>query len=191
LYAEKLTIGTINWDNFVKRQSELLCGLRHDQHGRTLRLAARSEPWDTASRVKALRRLAFLQAILLNVILHFTCTTSNEDGMQIILQDGYFNGERLEVEDWAYRGSQGREWRAVPLGGRKPGTRVKVTEEVERVIRERAGAGDSIASIARVCGPSRVTVYATFEARTLTPQKPNSHSAAPAAATAATMRKKN
>jgi DNA invertase Pin-like site-specific DNA recombinase len=49
-----------------------------------------------------------------------------------------------------------------PWGGRKAGTRVKVTEEVERVIRERAGSGDSIASIARVCGVSRVTVYAVL-----------------------------
>jgi DNA invertase Pin-like site-specific DNA recombinase len=49
-----------------------------------------------------------------------------------------------------------------PWGGRKTGTRVKVTEEVERVIRERSAAGDSIASIARVCGLSRVTVYAVL-----------------------------
>jgi DNA invertase Pin-like site-specific DNA recombinase len=49
-----------------------------------------------------------------------------------------------------------------PWGGRRPGTRVKVTEEVERVIWERSAAGDSIASIARVCGLSRVTVYAVL-----------------------------
>jgi hypothetical protein len=50
-----------------------------------------------------------------------------------------------------------------PWRGRKPGTRVKVTEEVERVIRERSAAGDSIASIASVCGLlSRVTVYAVL-----------------------------
>lgn len=49
-----------------------------------------------------------------------------------------------------------------PWGGRKPGTRVKVTVEVERVIRERSAAGDSIASIARVCGLSRVTVYSVL-----------------------------
>src|SRR5215831_11901114 len=34
-----------------------------------------------------------------------------------------------------------------PWGGRKRGTRVKVTEEIERVIRERLAAGDSVASI--------------------------------------------
>jgi DNA invertase Pin-like site-specific DNA recombinase len=49
-----------------------------------------------------------------------------------------------------------------PWGGRKAGTRVKVTEEVERVIRERSAARDSVASIARVCGLSRVTVYAVL-----------------------------
>src|SRR5437868_3691798 len=47
-------------------------------------------------------------------------------------------------------------------GGRKAGMRVKVTGEVERVVRERAAAGDSIASIARGCGLSRVTVYAVL-----------------------------
>jgi DNA invertase Pin-like site-specific DNA recombinase len=50
-----------------------------------------------------------------------------------------------------------------PWGGRKRGTRVKVTEEVERVIRQRMAAGDSVASIARVCGLSRVTVYAVLD----------------------------
>jgi DNA invertase Pin-like site-specific DNA recombinase len=50
-----------------------------------------------------------------------------------------------------------------PWGGRKPGTRVKVTKEVERVIRERMAAGESIASIARVCGLSRVTVYSVLK----------------------------
>jgi DNA invertase Pin-like site-specific DNA recombinase len=55
-----------------------------------------------------------------------------------------------------------------PWGGRKAGTRVKVTEEVERVIRERSAAGDSIASIARVCGLSRVTVYAVLNRATTT-----------------------
>jgi DNA invertase Pin-like site-specific DNA recombinase len=49
-----------------------------------------------------------------------------------------------------------------PWGGRKPGTRVKVTEEVESVIRQRSAVGDSVASIARVCGLSRVTVYAVL-----------------------------
>jgi hypothetical protein len=43
------------------------------------------------------------------------------------------------------------------------GTRVKVTKEVERVIRERTAAGNSIASIARVFGLTRVTVYAVLK----------------------------
>jgi DNA invertase Pin-like site-specific DNA recombinase len=50
-----------------------------------------------------------------------------------------------------------------PWGGRKAGTRVKVTEEVERVIRERAAASDAIASITRVRGLSRVTVYGVLK----------------------------
>jgi hypothetical protein len=40
---------------------------------------------------------------------------------------------------------------------------VKVTQEVERVIREGAAAGDAVASIARVCGLSRVTVYGVLK----------------------------
>jgi DNA invertase Pin-like site-specific DNA recombinase len=48
-----------------------------------------------------------------------------------------------------------------PWGGRKAGTRVKVTEEVERVIRERSAAGDSVTSIARVCDLSRVQALAS------------------------------
>ena len=49
-----------------------------------------------------------------------------------------------------------------PWGGRRAGTRVKVTEEVERVIRERASSGDAVASIARVLGLTRVTIYSVL-----------------------------
>jgi hypothetical protein len=49
-----------------------------------------------------------------------------------------------------------------PWGGRKAGTRVKVTEEVETAIHEMARAGKSIAEIARVLKVSRPTVYATL-----------------------------
>ncbi len=47
-------------------------------------------------------------------------------------------------------------------GGRKPGTRVKVTEEVETAIRAMAKAGRAIAEIARVVKVSRPTVYAVL-----------------------------
>jgi putative DNA-invertase from lambdoid prophage Rac len=49
-----------------------------------------------------------------------------------------------------------------PWGGRKAGTRVKVTEEVEAAVHEMARAGKSIAEIARVVKVSRPTVYATL-----------------------------
>jgi DNA invertase Pin-like site-specific DNA recombinase len=52
---------------------------------------------------------------------------------------------------------------ACPWGGRKPGTRVKVTEEVERTIREMRHAGRSIAEIARVVQVTRPTIYATLK----------------------------
>jgi len=46
-----------------------------------------------------------------------------------------------------------------PWGGRKPGTRVKVTPEVESAIRNMKKAGRPIAEIARVVGLTRPTVY--------------------------------
>jgi DNA invertase Pin-like site-specific DNA recombinase len=46
-----------------------------------------------------------------------------------------------------------------PWGGRKPGTRVKVTTEVQSAIRNMKQAGRPIAEIARVCGLTRPTVY--------------------------------
>lgn len=49
-----------------------------------------------------------------------------------------------------------------PWGGRKKGTRFKVTMEVEAAIREMAQAGRPIAEIARVVRVSRPTVYATL-----------------------------
>jgi DNA invertase Pin-like site-specific DNA recombinase len=46
--------------------------------------------------------------------------------------------------------------------GRKPGTRVKVTQEVERNIRLMTAAGTSVAEVARVLKLSRPTVYAVI-----------------------------
>ena len=50
--------------------------------------------------------------------------------------------------------SDGKSW-----GGRKAGTRVKLTEEQETAIRELHRQGSSVASIARTVGMSRKTVY--------------------------------
>jgi DNA invertase Pin-like site-specific DNA recombinase len=50
--------------------------------------------------------------------------------------------------------ADGRTW-----GGRKAGTRVKVTEEKENVIRQLHDKGYSIASIARTVGLTRKTIY--------------------------------
>jgi DNA invertase Pin-like site-specific DNA recombinase len=49
-----------------------------------------------------------------------------------------------------------------PWGGRKPGTRVKVTAEVEKAIRTMRKDGRAIAEIARVVKVSRPTVYAVL-----------------------------
>lgn len=46
-----------------------------------------------------------------------------------------------------------------PWGGRKAGTRVKVTPEREQTIRDLVAAGKPIAQIARVVGLTRRTVY--------------------------------
>jgi DNA invertase Pin-like site-specific DNA recombinase len=53
-----------------------------------------------------------------------------------------------------------------PWDGRRAGTRVKVTEDVETAIREMAKAGRAIAEIARVVKVSRPTVYAVLNRST-------------------------
>jgi DNA invertase Pin-like site-specific DNA recombinase len=50
--------------------------------------------------------------------------------------------------------ADGKRW-----GGRKPGTRVKVTEEKEQLVKDLRSQSKPIAAIARVCGLTRKTVY--------------------------------
>ncbi len=50
-----------------------------------------------------------------------------------------------------------------PWGGRKPGTRVKVTKEVEKAIHGMRNDGRAIAEIARVVKVSRPTVYSVLK----------------------------
>ena len=52
-----------------------------------------------------------------------------------------------------------------PWGGRKRGTRIKVTEEVEKVIWDMAHAKRPIAEIARVVKVTRPTIYAVLKRR--------------------------
>lgn len=51
------------------------------------------------------------------------------------------------------------ETRKCPWGGRKTGTRVRLTEEKEMLIRQLHAAGEKIAVIARLVGLTRKTVY--------------------------------
>lgn len=51
----------------------------------------------------------------------------------------------------------------VKWGGRKPGTRIKVTLEVESFVRDEAARGTSIAKIARLAGLSRKTIYRVLD----------------------------
>ena len=53
--------------------------------------------------------------------------------------------------------AEGKTW-----GGRKPGTRVRLTEEKERMIKSMKKAGESIAAIARATELNRKTVYAAL-----------------------------
>jgi DNA invertase Pin-like site-specific DNA recombinase len=48
----------------------------------------------------------------------------------------------------------GKKW-----GGRKPGTRIRVTPEKEQAVKRLHSAGESIAAIARTVGLSRPTIY--------------------------------
>lgn len=54
--------------------------------------------------------------------------------------------------------AEGRSW-----GGRKAGTRVKLTEEKEAVIHQLFDQGATVASIARTVGLTRKTVYKALE----------------------------
>ena len=65
-------------------------------------------------------------------------------------------GERVRAGQAVAR-ARGKRW-----GGRKPGTRVKVTEAKERVIRSMRDEGRPVAEIARTVGVSRQTVYAVL-----------------------------
>lgn len=53
---------------------------------------------------------------------------------------------------------EGRRW-----GGRKAGTRIKLTEEKERLIHQLHGEGKPVASIARLVGLTRKTVYRALD----------------------------
>lgn len=70
-------------------------------------------------------------------------------------------GERVRAGQAVAR-ANGKTW-----GGRKPGTRVRLTEEKERTVKRLHKAGESIAAIARTVGLSRPTIY-----RVLDPQGP-------------------
>ena len=56
--------------------------------------------------------------------------------------------------------AEGKTW-----GGRKPGTRVKLTEEKEHLIHQLHGEGTPVASIARVVGLTRKTIYRALDRR--------------------------
>ncbi len=59
---------------------------------------------------------------------------------------------------------EGKRW-----GGRKAGTRVRLTEEKEDVIRQLRGQGKSVAFIARTVGLTRKTVYRALSRSGTTP----------------------
>lgn len=60
--------------------------------------------------------------------------------------------------------TEGKRW-----GGRKAGTRVRLTEEKEDVIRQLHGQGKSVAFIARAVGLTRKTVYRALSRSVTTP----------------------
>jgi len=65
-------------------------------------------------------------------------------------------GERVRAGQAVAR-ANGKKW-----GGRKPGTRIKVTEAKERTILRMKADGEPITAIAEAVGVSRPTVYAVL-----------------------------
>jgi DNA invertase Pin-like site-specific DNA recombinase len=72
------------------------------------------------------------------------------------------NPEHLKSDHGRVEAARQEHGGKCPWGGRKPGARVKVTEEVEIAIRDMLTAGKPIAEIARIVKVSRPTVYATL-----------------------------
>ena len=62
-------------------------------------------------------------------------------------------GERIAA------GLEARRARGLPLGGRKPGTRIRLSVEKERAIQQLRNLGMGVSDIARSVGLSRPTVY--------------------------------
>jgi DNA invertase Pin-like site-specific DNA recombinase len=56
--------------------------------------------------------------------------------------------------------AEGKTW-----GGRRPGTRIKLTEEKEALIRQLHAEGKPVAAIARMVGLTRKTVYKAIGAQ--------------------------
>jgi DNA invertase Pin-like site-specific DNA recombinase len=54
--------------------------------------------------------------------------------------------------------AEGKTW-----GGRRPGTRIRLTEEKERLIRQLHAEGKAVAAIARLVGLTRKTVYKALQ----------------------------
>ena len=66
-------------------------------------------------------------------------------------------GERVRAGQAVAR-AKGKRW-----GGRQPGTRIKMTDAKERVIRRMKADGEPITAIAAAVGVSRPTVYAALK----------------------------
>lgn len=66
-------------------------------------------------------------------------------------------GERVRAGQAVAR-ANGKRW-----GGRQPGTRIKMTDAKERVIRRMKADGEPITAIAEAVGVSRPTVYAALK----------------------------
>ena len=156
-YSDKFTGKTMERPGWSKLMAALergeittICVWRLDRHGRT------------AKGLTAL--FAELQARKVNLV-------SLKDGIDLSTPAGRMmanvlasvaqyetevRAERVLAGQAAAR-AEGKTW-----GGRKPGTRVRLTEEKERMIKSMKKAGESIAAIARATELNRKTVYAAL-----------------------------
>jgi DNA invertase Pin-like site-specific DNA recombinase len=158
-YRDRFTGSTMNRPGWSKLWADVLAGRvskvvvwRLDRLGRTLRelVALRDELCARKVGLVSLRDGLDLSTATGRMIFGVLATLAE--------WEKEIRAER-QLAGIAEAKAEGKRW-----GGRKPGTRITVTEEKEALVKRLAAEGESIAAVARVVGLSRKTVYRVLAA---------------------------